>query len=88
MAARGGVDHLIGIGLKDGMRPVGSLHAEIGGLKKLTDLLRSVGLLTRESYLLMRFVIGLGRRNGNDQLGYEVIFEGEDGISVNGLSLK
>ena len=88
LAATGGVDHLIGIGLQDGMRPVGSLNAKIGGLKKLTGLLRSVGLLTRESHLLMKFVIGLGRRNGKDQLGYEIVFSGEDGISVNGLTLK
>ena len=88
MAARGGVDHLIGIGLQDGMRPVGSLYAEIGGLKKLAELLRSVGLLTRESHLLMRFVIGLGKRNGKDQLGYQITLAGEDGITVNGLSLK
>ena len=88
LAARGGVDHLIGMGLRDGTRPVGKLHAEIGGLKRLTEWLRSVGLLTRELHLLMRFVIGIGRSGGNDQLGYEISFAGDDGISVNGLSLK
>ncbi len=88
LAARGGVDHMMGIGLWDGMRPVGSLHAEIGGLKRLTDWLRSVGLLTRESHLMMRFVIGIGRSDGNDKLRYEISFAGDDGISVNGLSLK